>query len=146
MTEELVWIHVSDLGPNSRGANIHLKAISHTEEREVTSRRDGATHRVCEVLMGDETGVVFLTVWDDMIEKVEDGKIYTLKNGYTSLFRGNIRLNVGKYGTIEESEEAVETVNEENNISEKTYDRPPRFRRSRDDNRGGSRGGGGDRR
>lgn len=140
MTEEIEWSNVADLEPRSRGVNLRLKAISHTEEREVTSRKDGSTHRVCEVLVGDDSGVVYLTVWDDMIEKVEDGKSYTLKNGYASLFRNNIRLNIGRYGEIEESEEAVETVNEENNVSDKTYDMPPRFRRRRY-----GRGGGGGR-
>jgi replication factor A1 len=139
LTEEIEWSKVADLEPRSRGVNLRLKAISHTDVREVTSRKDGSTHRVCEVLMGDESAVVLLTVWDDMIEKVEDGKSYALKNGYSSLFQNNLRLNIGRYGEIDESAEAVETVNEEINVSDKTHDAPPRFRRR---SYGGGGGGG----
>ncbi|MHA2059255.1 MAG: hypothetical protein ACW976_00530, partial [Candidatus Ranarchaeia archaeon] len=130
MTEELEWSKVSDLGPSSRSVNLKVQAKSRNEIREVSSRRDGQTHRVTEILVGDESAVVFMTVWDDMIEQIEDGKSYALKNGYTSLFKGNIRLNIGRYGEIEEAEKAVKKVNEEENVSDKTYDQPPRYRRS----------------
>ncbi|MHA1861558.1 MAG: hypothetical protein ACTSVM_04620, partial [Candidatus Ranarchaeia archaeon] len=69
-----------------------------------------------------------MTVWDDIIDQIKEGQSYILKNGYTSLFRGNIRLNIGRYGEIMESEEAVEDVNEEENISERTYEQPRRYR------------------
>ncbi|MHA1712863.1 MAG: hypothetical protein ACTSW4_02295 [Candidatus Ranarchaeia archaeon] len=128
MTEELEWSNVSDLGPSSRSVNLKFQAIRHTDEREVTSRHDNSTHRVSEVLVGDPSGVVLMTVWDDIIDQIKEGQSYILKNGYTSLFRGNIRLNIGRYGEIMESEEAVEDVNEEENISERTYEQPRRYR------------------
>ncbi|MHA1860816.1 MAG: hypothetical protein ACTSVM_00760, partial [Candidatus Ranarchaeia archaeon] len=66
MTEELEWSNVSDLGPSSRSVNLKFQAIRHTDEREVTSRHDNSTHRVSEVLVGDPSGVVLMTVWDDI--------------------------------------------------------------------------------
>jgi replication factor A1 len=91
-------------------------------------------------LVGDETGCVYLTLWDDNIEKVNDGDTIKVGNGYVSLFRGNMRLNVGRYGTIEVAKEALAgEVNTENNLSSKVYEQERRpFRGG-----GGGRGYGG---
>lgn len=125
---------VGNLTPRSRAVNIIAKTISKGEVREVASRRDGQTHRVCDLLIGDETGCVYLTLWDDDVEKVEDGDTVNIKNGYVKLFKGSIRLNVGRYGTLETAEEPLEVeVDTENNVSTKVYEqyrRPYRQRRS----------------
>jgi replication factor A1 len=44
-----------------------------------------------------------------------------IKNGYTTLFRGSIRLNVGRYGELGPSEEDVGEIKEDNNISDRNY-------------------------
>jgi replication factor A1 len=125
---------VGNLTPRSRAVNIIAKTISKGEVREVASRRDGQTHRVCDLLIGDETGCVYLTLWDDDVEKVEEGDTVNIKNGYVKLFKGSIRLNVGRYGTLETTEEPLEVeVDNENNVSTKIYEqyrRPYRQRRS----------------
>src|SRR5208337_5140273 len=89
-------------------------------------------------LVGDETGVVYVTLWDDNIEKVNEGDTIRVENGYVTLFKGNIRLNIGKYGKLEPAKEplAVE-VNTENNVSSKAYEQERR------PYRGGGRGYGG---
>ena len=62
----------------------------------------------------------------------------SIKNGYVSLFRGTMRLNIGKYGTLEETTETIANVNRENNISNRSYDQQiPKFRPLyHDDDRG----------
>ena len=95
--------------------------------------------------MGDETGCVYLTLWDDNIEKVGEGATIKIGNGYVTLFRGNMRLNVGRYGTLEIAKEPLEVeVNTENNLSSKVYEQPRRpFRgRGRRDFGGRERRGG----
>jgi replication factor A1 len=108
------------------------------EEREVSSRRDGTTHRVVDVVVGDSTGTVQVPLWDDTIDAVEAGKTYNLKNGYTGLFRGNLRLNVGRYGELADAEEAIEEVNAEVDMSAEEHEDTRRRR----DYGGGGRGGG----
>jgi replication factor A1 len=111
--------------------------------------RDGSAHKVSDALVGDETGVVYLTLWDDNIEKVNDGDSIRIENGYVTLFKGNIRLNIGKYGKLEPAAEPLTVeVNTENNVSSKAYEQPRRpFRsgggRGGGDRRGGYGGGGG---
>lgn len=111
--------------------------------------RDGSAHKVCDALVGDETGVVYLTLWDDNITKVNEGETIRVENGYVTLFKGNIRLNIGKYGKLEAAKEPLTAeVNTENNVSSKTYEQERRpFRGGRSGGRGFGGGGyGGDRR
>lgn len=131
---EPVKSKVADLTPRSRRVNIVVKVVSKNPVRDVVSRRDGTPHRVTEVLVGDETGVVLLTLWNDDIEKVGEEDVLNISNGYITLFRGSMRLNVGRYGTLEISEDTVDTVDNENNMSEKFFEDDRRrfggFRRS----------------
>ena len=129
-SDELVKI--GDLTTYSRGVNTVAKVISKTEVREVTSRYDGSSHRVCEALIADETGSVYMSLWDDNVDNVVEDQVLQVSNGYINLFRGSMRLNIGKYGSYEEVEEApFADVNLDNNLSSRQYDPPPRGGRDR---------------
>jgi replication factor A1 len=112
--------------------------ISIGEQREIESRRDGSSHRVCDITVGDSSGTVQVPLWDDTIDEVEENTTYNLTNGYTGLFRGNLRLNVGRYGKLEASDDGIEEINMDVDMSAEEHedDRP---RRSYG---GGGRGGG----
>ncbi len=144
-------IKVESLNPRSRQVNITVKAISKNPVRDIVSRTDGSAHKVTEELVGDETGTILLTLWDADIEKINDGDVVNVGNGYCSLFKGSIRLNIGRFGTMEKSEAVIENVKTDNNLSDKHFEEERRFqsynRYSSD--RGGygdRRGGYGDRR
>lgn len=114
-----VDVKVAELSPSSRAVNVKAKVVSKSEVRNIAARRDGALHNVCDALIGDETGSVYLTLWDDNIEKVNEGDTINVGNGYVTLFRGNMRLNISRYGTIEISKSPLKgTVHLENNLSE----------------------------
>jgi replication factor A1 len=136
---------VGELNPSSRAVNVLAKVLSRSEVRNVAAGRDGEPHKVSDALVGDETGCIYLTLWDDNIEKVHDGDTVTVKNGYINLFRGNMRLNVGRYGTLEIAETPLAgDVNTENNVSTQVYEQPRRpFRGGRGDFGGGRRDFGG---
>jgi replication factor A1 len=110
---------VAGLKPFMKKVNLKVKAIEKKEIREVTSRLDNTTHKVTEAVVADATGAVLLTLWDDKIDAVEDGKTYEIENGFTSLFKQSIRLNIGRFGTLKEAEAPLEEVNTDNNISDK---------------------------
>jgi replication factor A1 len=129
---------VGELTPQSRAVNVTAKVVSKSEIRDIPMGRDGSAHKVCDALVGDETGSIYLTLWDDNIEKVNEDDTIRIENGYVTLFKGNMRLNIGKYGKMAPAEEPLEgEVNTENNVSSKTYDQPPR----RPFRRGGGYGG-----
>jgi len=128
---------VGDLTPQSKAVNVTAKVVSKTEIREIPMGRDGSPHKVSDALVGDETGVVYVTLWDDNIEKVNENDTIRVENGYVTLFKGNIRLNIGKYGKLDPAKEPLTVeVNTENNVSSKAYEQERR------PYRGGGRGGG----
>jgi len=111
---------ISDLQSYSRKVYTVAKVISINEPREVTSKGDNTRHNVCEALIADDTGSVYLTLWDEAIDEVEEGMILKLNNAYVNVFRGSMRLNLGKYGNYQILEEApFDEVNIDNNISDR---------------------------
>src|SRR5713101_565340 len=137
-------VKVEALSPQSRQVNVSVKIVQKGEIRETFSRSDGAPHRVSDVLVGDETGAVYMSLWDDNIEKVNEGDSIDIKNGYVSLFRGSMRLNIGRYGKFEPAPTPVGDVNTENNLSNKMYEQERRSFGGGGGFRGGyGRGGGG---
>jgi replication factor A1 len=121
-----------------KSLNITIKVVEKGEEREVTSKRDGETHRVVDAVAGDSSGVVILSLWDDMIDTVEVDKTYRIENGYTSLFQGHLRLNIGRYGELKDSDTEIDEVDSENDLSAEEHEQRPRRPRY-----GGGRGYGG---
>ncbi len=126
---------VAELRPQMKNVTISFKVMETGEEREVSSRNSGESHRVMDAVVGDSTAVVSVPLWDAHIDEVEIGNTYTLKNGYTGLFRGNLRLNIGKYGELSEAEEAIDEVNMDVDMSAEEHE----------DSRRRSYGGGGGR-
>jgi replication factor A1 len=134
---------VGELTPQSRAVNVTAKVVSKSEIRDIPMGRDGSAHKVCDALVGDETGSIYLTLWDDNIEKVNEEDTLRIENGYVTLFKGNMRLNIGKYGKMAPAEKPFEgEVNTENNVSSKEYDQPRRSFRRGGGGYGGRRGGG----
>ncbi len=129
-------MQISELRPFSKKVDLTVKVLEKNEVREVSSKLDNSTHKVTEALVGDASGTILLTLWDDSIDKVEIGKSYKIGNGYTSLFKNSLRLNIGRYGTLADAETEVTEVNQENNLSEKEFPQQRRFG-------GGGRFGGG---
>jgi len=117
-------LKISELRPRVR-VDTTFKVLEKSEPR-VT--RDGK--KVTEALVGDDSGTVLMTLWEETIDQLDVGKTYTLTNGYANLFRGSLRLTIGRMGSVEESEEDVGEVNTENNMSEKRYEEERRFGRS----------------
>jgi len=136
---------VKDLTPQSKQVNVLAKVVGFSEEREITSRF-GEARKLVEATVGDDTGTVLLTLWNDQIGQVQKDDTVLVDNGFVSLVRGHIRLNVGKYGSITKSDQAVESVNSSLDVSAVEYEREPRYRSggySGDRDRRGGGGGGG---
>ena len=138
-------VKVSELGPYSKQVNTTVKVVQKGEARETVSRQDGTTHRVLDALVGDETGTIYMTLWDDNIDKVNESDTVNVKNGYVRPFKGSMRLNIGRYGTLEPAETPLGDVNTQNNLSDKVVEEERPYRPYGGGGRGygGGRGGGG---
>ena len=122
------FIKVGGLRPQLKRINLKVKCVAKYEEREGFSRKTGENYRVTEVLVGDETGAILLTLWNESIDQMEVDGIYSLTNVYTSIFKGSLRLNIGRYGHLEAIDEEISDVDEENNLSNMVYAQPERRR------------------
>ncbi|OGD44777.1 hypothetical protein A3K79_04595 [Candidatus Bathyarchaeota archaeon RBG_13_46_16b] len=80
--------------------DIEGKVTDKSETREVTSRFKNETYKVASAVIADETGTVKLTLWNEQIDQVNVGNIVKIENGYVSSFRGEIQLNIGKFGKL----------------------------------------------
>lgn len=139
-------VKVSGLGPYSKQVNTTVKVVQKGEARETVSRQDGTTHRVLDALVGDESGAIYMTLWDDNIDKVNEGDTVSVKNGYVRPFKGSMRLNIGRYGTLEPSQTPLGDVNTQNNLSDKVVEEERPYRSYGGGGRrygGGGYGGGG---
>jgi replication factor A1 len=135
--DEIEFMKVDALKPSLRNVNVTVKVVGIGKPRQITSRRSHSVHSVAEALVGDETGCVVLNLWDNQIKAFDKGDVIQIKNGYTSLFRGFMRLSIGRRGVFEKLDEEIEDVNTDNNLSremhESSHYRPTKrpFRRRR---------------
>ena len=124
MTKEM---KVEELSPLSRKVDAIVKVVSKGEVRNVEV--GGKPHRVADVLVGDETGSIYLALWDGDINKVDAGNTIRIVDGYVNLFRGMMRLNIGRYGRFEVIDiSPIGEVNTENNLSLKFYKKEGRHK------------------
>lgn len=133
-------LDVNDMTENSKNVNATIKVIEIGETKDIKSQF--GDKRVCEVKVADATGSIILSLWDDQIGKLAVGDTISIQNGYISVVRNSMRLNIGKYGKMLLSEEALDEVNTENNLSDKHVEQPDRPRRSGGFSGGGGYGGG----
>lgn len=124
------YTKVDTLKPSFRDLIMIVKLVDMGLQRVVSPRGGRYEHRVTEALVGDETGSVLLTLWDNQIDKFGLGDVLEIKKGYTSLFRGSLRLNIGRFGSIEKVDKEIEEVNMKNNLSETRHERPLWYRPS----------------
>ena len=139
-SENKEFIKIEKLTTDSREVNLIAKVTSKSQVRNVGGM-DYNPHRVADALVGDETGCAYLSLWDDNIDKIHEGATIRITNGYVNLFRGNIRLNIGRYGSLELLDESpITEVNTKNNLSDKQYEQERRYQSDRPSRYGGGRG------
>ena len=80
--------------------DVTAKVTEKSDAREVTSRFKDQTLKVATALITDETGMIKLTLWNEQINQVNVNDVVKIQNGYVTSFRGEIQLNIGKFGTL----------------------------------------------
>ena len=91
---------IKDLQDGMKRVSIEAKVTEKSDPREVTSRFKDQTLKVADAIIADETGQIKLTLWNEQIDKVNVDNMVKVENGYVSSFRGEIQLNVGKFGKL----------------------------------------------
>jgi replication factor A1 len=92
-------MQVKDIQVNEGKIDIELEIVKKEEPREFN--KFGKTGSVCNAMAKDETGQIKLTLWNEEIDKIEDGNKVKITNGYCSEFQGEKQLTSGKFGKLE---------------------------------------------
>jgi len=85
--------------------------VLETESIRTFDRDDGSEGKVANLLLGDETGTVRVTMWDDRADRaaeLEPGTAVEVVDGYVREREGDLELHVGDQGAVDEIEESVE--------------------------------------
>ena len=135
---------IKDLTPQSKRVDVLAKTLEVSEPKDIPGKF-GNSRRVAEATIADETGSIILSLWDQQIGTIAKDDVIQIKNGYVSLVRGHMRLNVGKYGQLSKAEKALE-ANTSLNMSDKEYEQERRSFGGGGGRRGGYSGGGRERR
>jgi replication factor A1 len=93
-------LKIKELRNGMRRVEVEAKVLEKTPTREVMSRYKDVVHRVATTIVSDDTGKIKLTLWNDQIEQVNVNDNIKVENGYITTFRGEMQLNVGRYGTL----------------------------------------------
>jgi replication factor A1 len=90
-----------------------------TDEVRTFDRDDGSEGRVANLTLGDETGRVRVTLWDERADRateLAEGVSVEVIDGYVRERDGSLELHVGDRGAVEELDEEVTFVPETTDI------------------------------
>ena len=103
---------VEDLSLGVSNVNLVGKVLD-TDSIRTFERDDGSEGKVANCTLGDETGRIRVTMWDDRADDVEllaAGETVEVVDGYVRERDGSLELHVGDRGAIEPVDEDIEYV------------------------------------
>lgn len=80
--------------------DVEAVVVEKAASRQVMSRFKDETYSVADAVVADETGRIKLTLWNEQIAQVSVNDRIRIENGYVTSFKGEIQLNVGKFGKL----------------------------------------------
>jgi len=103
---------VEDLSLGLSNVNL-VGVVLDTDSVRTFDRDDGSEGRVSNLVLGDQTGKIRVTLWDeqaDLATELAAGETVEVVDGYVKERDGSLELHVGNRGTVESVEESVEYV------------------------------------
>ncbi len=79
--------------------DVEGEIVEKGEPRSVNLRAGGSSD-VADCTIRDDSGSIKMTLWGEQINAVDVGDKVRIENGYTKAFRGEIQLNIGRYGKL----------------------------------------------
>jgi len=89
---------IAELKPGMRRVEEKGEMVDVASQREVQTKFGPG--RVASATLQDESGSVKVTLWNENIAKVAVNDTIEIQNGYVDSFRGELQLNVGRYGKL----------------------------------------------
>ena len=117
---EVLDVHrVEDLSLGLSDVNLNGRILDVGTVRTF-DRDDGSEGRVSNLALGDPTGRIRVTLWDEKADRVAElaaGQSVEVVDGYVRERDGSLELHVGSRGAIEELDEEIEYVPETTDIA-----------------------------
>ena len=110
---------VEDLSLGLSDVNLQGRVLA-TDSVRTFDRDDGSQGRVANLVLGDPTGRVRITLWDeraDLAEAFDVGESVEVVDGYVRERDGDLELHVGDRGSVEPLDEEIEYVPETDPIA-----------------------------
>jgi replication factor A1 len=114
-------VKIENITAESGTINFIARVVSVFDTKEFT-RNDGTIGRVGNLIVGDETGKIKVTLWDNMADLIKAGKVkagQTLQiSGYAKQGYSGVEVNVGNNGVLAESEEEIDVASSNKKIKD----------------------------
>ncbi len=93
---------IAELKPGMRRVDVSGKIVGIDGPRDVQTKFGPG--QVATATLQDDSGTVKVTLWNENISKVALNDTVQIENGYVDSFRGELQLNVGRYGKLTKPE------------------------------------------
>ena len=87
-----------EIMPGMRNIDLDLKGVE--KEEPHSFQNDSGEGRVATTVCEDDSGQVKVSLWNDEIDKVEEGDRIRIEGGYSRLFKDEVHVSAGKYGEL----------------------------------------------
>ncbi|TMI67863.1 DNA-binding protein [Candidatus Bathyarchaeota archaeon] len=91
-------MRIGELKPGMKRVDVKGKIVEVETPRDVQTKFGPG--QVATATLQDDSGSVKVTLWNENISKVNVNDTIAIENGYVDSFRGQLQLNVGRYGKI----------------------------------------------
>ncbi|MEM2933565.1 MAG: OB-fold nucleic acid binding domain-containing protein [Methanocellales archaeon] len=96
-------LKIAQIKPGMAAVNLTAKVLEIAPVKTF-QRRDGKEGRVAGLILGDETGKAYLTLWNEQAAEAANlkvGDVIEIKNAYSKEKYGRIELHLGRGGEVQ---------------------------------------------
>ena len=92
-------MQIADIKEEQSRLDVEGQIVEKGESRTINLKA-GGTMQVCDTVIRDVSGSIKLTLFGEIIGSVNTGDTVRVTNGYTRAFRGELSLNIGRFGKL----------------------------------------------
>ena len=90
---------ISELTPGTGNVELEVEVAGIEQPREIN--KNGRVLRVANATLKDDSGTISLVLWNDNIDKIQEGSKIKITNGYVNTWQDKMQLTLGKFGKME---------------------------------------------
>merc|ERR1712039_973524 len=122
MTQRLqkpIFFKINEIKAGRHCYNIYCK-VTEVKVSEIT-KFNGEVIRICDGVVGDETAIANFRLVGENVDKVKQDMIISIRNGRSEVVDEHVRLEVDKFGKVQEESVTIDKIKVEENISSHAY-------------------------